>query len=73
MLTAECVKTFFFPSGSLCVCVCGFAGGGGCCLIPLKEINERTTNREGGDRWRDEREKAAREGAEGLKGYSIGR
>lgn len=57
----------------MCVCVCGFAGGGGCCLIPLKEINERTTNREGGDRWRDEREKAAREGAEGLKGYSIGR
>lgn len=72
MLTAECVKTFFFPSGSLCVCVCVDLRGG-CCLIPLKEINERTTNREGGDRWRDEREKAAREGAEGLKGYSIGR
>lgn len=56
----------------MCVCV-WICGGGGCCLIPLKEINERTTNREGGDRWRDEREKAAREGAEGLKGYSIGR
>lgn len=61
-------ENFFFP---LWICVCGW--GGGCCLIPLKEINERTTNRERGNRWRDEREKAAREGAEGLEGCSIGR
>ena len=40
---------------------------GCCCLIPLKEINERSTNSEGGDRRRDERE-AARDGGSGRVG-----
>lgn len=39
----------------------GLRGGCCCCLIPLKEINERSTNRKGGDRRMDERE-AVREG-----------
>lgn len=42
------------------------------CLMPLKEINERTTNREGGQRRRDERE-ATGERADGEEGWSDGR
>lgn len=42
-----------------------------CCLMPLKEINERTTNREGEQRRRDKR-RAAREGAAGEEGCSDG-
>lgn len=38
-----------------------------CCPIPLKEINERSTNSEGGDRRRDERE-ATRDGGSGRVG-----
>ena len=63
-LTTACVKTILSRD---CVFVRGC-----CCLMPLKEINERTTNRVGGQRQRDERE-AAREGADGKEGYSDGR